>query len=139
MKYLIIDTVDLITGNKLTQYQYDYLTNLLDMGDEDFDVLSLFDDDPDFIKINGENGRGKAMFIDVKIEDVTIYILISPSYYGYGYEDAVNVLEWFINGAKNDFMDALNNSWNDWDKVNKGVAYRGGSGYYYSLYAKELI
>ena len=27
----------------------------------------------------------------------------------------------------------------DWDKVKEGIAYRGGQGYFYSLYAKELL
>lgn len=140
MKTLIIDTDDLMTGNKLTQSQYDYLNDLFEMDNEDFDVLTLFEGDPDFIKINGEVGRGEIMFIDVKIEDVTIYILISNDYYDYDWNNAVNILQWFIDGAKDDLInnETLSNNWNDWNKVKSGVAYRGGSGYHYSLYAKSI-
>lgn len=128
--YKIISSQDLEEGTNLSQSEYDYLSELFDLESGDFDVLTLFEGDPDHIKIEGEAGRGSVMFIDVQIEDVTVYILISPEYYGYDYAEAVKILKWFIKGSKNDLISSdgpLYNNWQDWDKVNQGVAYRGGS------------
>lgn len=138
--YKIITTDELVMGTNLTKEELNYLDELFDISEdiEVFDTLSLFDGDPDFIKVFGGRGRGEITFIDVKIDDTTVYILPSLCIeYHDCFEEAVEVLEWYIGGAKN--SKDIDNNWNDWNTVKEGVAYRGGRGYYYSLYAKELL
>lgn len=48
------------------------------------------------------------------------------------------ILSWWLNGSENR-IDLGDTTWNAWDTVREGVAYRGGAGYFYSLYAKTLI
>lgn len=138
--YKIITTDELVMGIGLTDKEFEYLDELFDISEdiEVFDTLSLFDGDPDFIKVFGGRGRGEIPFIDVTVNDTTIYILSSIDLnYHDCFEEAFEVLEWYIGGAKN--SKEIDNNWNDWNTVKEGVAYRGGKGYYYSLYAKELL
>lgn len=136
MKHKIITSTEMVHGIGLTNKEYAYLDSLFELHD-DFDELTLFEGDPDYIKVLGGAGRGEIPFITVKIDDTEIYILCRLSLDHYGCEDeAKDIVEWFINGADNEIE--IDNNWTDWDKVKKGIAYRGGSGYFYSLYAKEL-
>ena len=138
MEYKIITSMDLEQGINLTKEEYKYLNELFDSEEEHFEEFSLFEGDPDFIKVNGEQGRGEIPFISVVVDGTEIYIL--PYYYLECYDceqEAMEILEWFILGAKD--QKEIENSWGDWNNVKEGIAYRGGSGYYYSLYAKELI
>lgn len=48
-----------------------------------------------------------------------------------------DVITWFLNGCKD--AKENNNSWQDWNDTFKGVAYRGGSGYAYTIYTKEFL
>lgn len=138
MQYKIITSMDLECGVNLTNEEYKYLNDLFDLDDENFDEFSLFESDPDFIKVNGEQGRGEIPFISVNVNGMEIYIL---SYYYLEHynceQEAREILEWFILGANN--QKEIENSWDDWNNVKEGIAYRGGSGYHYSLYAKELL
>lgn len=138
--YKIITTDELVMGTNLTKEELNYLDELFDISEdiEVFDTLSLFDGDPDFIKVFGEVGRGEIPFIEVTVNDTTIYILSSyyMEYYGC-FDKAVEVLEWYIGGAKN--SKEIDNDWDDWDTVKEGIAYRGGQGYLYGLFAKELL
>jgi hypothetical protein len=88
--------------------------------------------DGDYVKMHGEEGRGNYNF--VKYENKSkIYIITDFDFD----EEVEEVINWWLNGCVNECE--IQNNWNDWDKVKTGVAYRGGSGYAYSLYAKELI
>ena len=138
MEHKIITTAELYQGINLTKEEYKYLIDLFDLDDEDFEEFSLFEGDPDFIKVNGEQGRGEIPFISVNVNGTEIYIL--SNYYLDCYDceqEASEILEWFIMGAEN--KKEIMNVWEDWDKVKEGIAYRGGAGYFYSLFAKELI
>ena len=136
MKHKIITSTELIHGIGLTNKEYEYLDELFEI-DEEFDELSLFEGDPDYIKVMGEEGRGEIPFITVKIDDTEIYILCDLLLEQFEcLDEATNILEWFIAGAENNIE--IDNNWTEWDKVKKGIAYRGGSGYSYRLYAKEL-
>lgn len=138
MNYKIITTDELEQGTNLTANEFDYLNNTLEIDKGDFDVLSLFDGDPDYIKLDGEKGRGNVIFTKFDVKGTSIYIMLDPDYVDYDYDKAVNILKWWINGAENNLVDTeLDNNWNDWNKVNQGVAYRGGSGYFYALYARK--
>ena len=96
--------------------------------------------DCDHVKLDGESGRGNHMFVDYKGKD-THYII----HYDADDAEAIELINWWLDGAEGDLIGnvgskgSLENTWQDWDKVKTGVAYRGGSGYCYGLYAKELI
>jgi len=115
------------------------LSERLELGDDyeqNRDNLQSLYHDCDHVKTSGEEGRGREMFIDVSVGGIKYIIwFYEPS------EQAIKLVEWFLNGAKGDLIDGekLSNNWGDWNKVEKGVAYRGGSGYSYALYAKELL
>lgn len=138
--YKIITTDDLILGTNLTEGEFKYLDELFDISEEidefgEFDELSIFEGDPDYIKVFGEVGQGEIPFIEVTVNDTTIYILSSILVEHYDcFDKAVEILEWYIGGAEN--SKEIDNNWNT---VKEGIAYRGGSGYTYSLYAKELL
>ena len=134
---MILTTDDLILGTNLPKEEFKYLDELFDIDDE-FEELSLFEGDPDYIKVFGEDGLGEIPFITASVNGTTIYII--SSYYMEHYEcydKAFEILEWYIGGAKN--SKEIDNNWNAWNTVKEGIAYRGGSGYFYSLYAKELM
>lgn len=91
--------------------------------------------DCDYVKLDGEDGRGNHQFIDVKTNDTRFII-----HRDIDNDDAIAVIDWWLNGAEGDLIgnDGLGNTWYDWEAVKTGIAYRGGSGYCYGLYAKEL-
>lgn len=62
-----------------------------------------------------------------------VYIITLTEYESEVYD----IIKWWLNGCENEIE--INNDWRAWDTVKSGVAYRGGSGYCYALYAKELI
>ena len=130
----------------ITDYEVEQIPALMerlgienDSKDEDFDICSELSDywfDCDYVKLNGEDGRGSQMFFIVKDVDGKDYAV----HYNDPDSETIALIDWFLNGADGDLIgeDGLENNWNDWDKVKRGVAYRGGSGYCYGLYAKEL-
>jgi len=98
-------------------------------------ALTIFEGDPDYIKTNQENNRGNIIFVTYETDN-KLYIISNMEL------DIMDkeIVEWWLNGAKGDKIDDSNNNWNYWyNKAKKGIAYRGGSGYVYSLYAKEII
>ena len=100
-------------------------------------ALTIFEGDPDYIKTNQENNRGNIIFVTYETDN-KIYIISNMEL------DIIDkeIVGWWLSGAEGDKIDPFsdNNNWNYWyNKVKKGIAYRGGSGYVYSLYAKEII
>ena len=87
--------------------------------------------DCDYIKIDGEKGRGDFPFFIIEFKTVVYFISMSE-----WNEETIELATWFWNGAVDEAD--IDNNWKTWDKVKTGVAYRGGSGYYYALYAKEM-
>lgn len=126
--------IEFITEYELIFGKNNYLKNIfnIDKKDKENEYIADLWYDCDHIKTNGESGRGNDLFVTHKTKN-KVYI-ITP--YELDFE-AYDLIEWFINGAENAIE--IENNWNEWDKVKQGVAYRGGSGYSYSLYAKELI
>jgi hypothetical protein len=126
-KRIFLSESDVLFGNN------SYLKNRLSVTKEDVENGYISDlwYDCDHVKINGESGRGDVCFITVENKSV-IYII---GLYDFESEEE-DVVNWWLDGAKDEIE--INNTWDDWDKVKTGIAYRGGSGYCYSLYAKEL-
>jgi hypothetical protein len=118
---------DVLYGNN------NYLKNRLgiDTNDKENGYIADLWYDCDHVKTYGENGRGDSPFVTLKTKNKTY--IVTP------YEldcEAYDLIEWWLNGAENEIE--IENNWDDWDKVLEGVAYRGGSGYSYALYAKKL-
>ena len=87
--------------------------------------------DCDHIKVNGERGRGNRCFNTFDIGNTKYIVSV------YDLEaDELEILKWWLNGCIDEIE--INNNWTEWDNVKTGIAYRGGSGYCYSLYAMEL-
>ena len=113
--------------------------NAADLDNEDFDLRSELSDiwhDCDYVKTHGELGRGNHMFFVVTEGDTTFIVHYDLD----DSDEAISLIDWFLAGAEGDLIGdgGLENTWSDWDKVQSGIAYRGGSGYCYALYAKEL-
>jgi hypothetical protein len=89
--------------------------------------------DCDYVKTHGEAGRGSVEFIIVETEDRK-YVIYNgePA----DDEDAEELVNWFLTGRPGEVE--IDNTWAAWNDVEKGIAYRGGMGYAYALYAREV-
>lgn len=110
---------------------YPELWEYLDLEDDDYfneDRISFYEGDPDMINIFGYT----SYFFDVKIKDIH-YVIVSDDV-----SEVENYLETF-------FSDDFKQYWqltepNDWDSFwhneekNETIAYRGGSGYMYTIH-----
>jgi hypothetical protein len=125
--------VHFITETELLYGANNYLKGIfqVDKKDRENGYIDMWYD-CDHVKIEGESGRGEAMFLKHENKH-NIYIITLTEYESEVYD----IIKWWLNGCENEIE--INNNWNDWDTVKSGVAYRGGSGYCYALYAKELV
>ena len=114
----------------LNDPEFAELRNHLDIADDDKWPLIDMWHDCDYVKAYGEFGRGNLEFFDCKLSD-TRYVVTN----GAAADSQLKVLKWFLDGHETDKDNAT--TWDDWDKVRQGVAYRGGSGYAYSLYTLD--
>ena len=120
----------------ITESQALYIEELQDrlsITEEDKDngyIQDFFACDPDYIKTRKTDGRGQVPFVVVS-ENETTYI-ITPDELD---DIEVGLVKWFLDGAKGELE--IENNWQSWQDVNTGIAYRGGRGYCYSLYAKS--
>ena len=126
-------TIVFITEIEILFGSNNYLKHILGVTkqDKENDYIADLWYDCDHVKLYGEWGRGDCSF--VKHENTKYIYIVTPSEYDFDFED---VVEWWLCGATNEID--IRNNWQDWDDVKVGVAYRGGSGYSYALYAKEL-
>lgn len=93
-----------------------------DIENED-DFLSVFEGDSDYIKVDGETA---AYFIeDKKSGCVWVYIMHNKN-------EVIYLLEKF---EKRELKSVEPNTWESFDNINSGVAYRNYSGYYYTLFS----
>lgn len=104
---------------------------------EDFDELTFFEGDPDMIKYKGqlgffffdENNRHCYYYLEVfgeerdEVEDILSSFCSSLGEYYEPYKED----EW-----SDCCPDSIQN-WKAWDKMQNGIAYRGGSGYVYGI------
>lgn len=116
---------------------------------KDFDEFSFIYEslkdlylDCDWVKSNGEilcfvdyKNINNKYFID---KNNTIYILLLTNESIKDVEsNFINVLDWYYKNECENEID-IENTFVAFENVNEGIAYRGGSGYTYALYAKSL-
>lgn len=101
---------------------------------EDFDELTFFEGDPDMIKYKGqlgffffdENNRHCYYWLDVFGDEIDeVEHILELFCIGLGYADCDSV--W------NDCSPHEIQNWAAWNKMQNGIAYRGGSGYVYGI------
>lgn len=88
------------------------------------DILDLFEGDPDMINISGE----KVLFTSIANDSVVIYI--DPSYTADNAEIETILFDFF----SSENVEPIENNWDNFHGTNRSIAYRGGSGYCYSIY-----
>ena len=127
-KIIYLTELDVIFGSN------NYIKNIfsVDKKDKENGCISDLWYDCDYVKLDGELGRGNFPF--VKHENKGNIYIITPFEYESEFDE---VVEWWLNDTENEIN--IYNNWNDWNTIKSGVAYRGGSGYTYALFAKELI
>lgn len=96
-----------------------------DPDDPNFDALSYLEGDPDKIKCNGH----ELYFISTTLNGIR-YVLT---------HDEVNdtekeMLIHFWQDNFKDYFKELPCSWEAYDNVSKAIAYRGGGGYFYTIW-----
>lgn len=96
-------------------------------GDDIVDLtLSMFEGDPDLIRINGE----QTTFIDVDVDGVKYVLYIEHIE---GIENALS--GFFEENYKEHYTGMPDAGWDDFNELENGIAYRGGSGYNYAIYS----
>lgn len=128
-KNLVIVTLEEIVNGNTDSLLIDYC--FPDKDNEELPIVAELFPDCDFIKVSGELGRGNICF-DKHETNSTIYIIVDETLE----QNEIDILVWWLEGAENEIE--IDNTWNDWDRVKEGIAYRGGMGYSYNLYAKKL-
>lgn len=125
---VFLTEIELISGNN------NILKSIFCIDAKDKENLSISDlwIDCDHVKYEGEQGRGNFPF--VKHENKSKIYIISMWETD---DETEEIINWWLQGCENECE--IDNNWDDWDKVKTGVAYRGGSGYSYALYVKELL
>jgi hypothetical protein len=89
--------------------------------------ISDFFIDCDHIKRDGEFGRGDFRFVTITKNKSTLLIVCQDE----PDDKEIQMLNDYFN-SKN-FKAVNPNTWEKWDTIKTGIAYRGGAGYCYSL------
>ena len=122
--------VEFITESEVLYGNNTWLKNRLSVDENDKDngyIQDLFID-CDYLKYDNYT----TLFITVENKS-KVYIISSSELE----KEEMDTIEWFLKGATGDLCE--DNSWKFWEEsVKTGVAFRGGGGYCYSIYAKEL-
>ena len=100
--------------------------------------LSFFEGDPDIIKVDGETGYfclcGNKVFY--YFDDLMTHkaeCLLKAFYSGLNCQGITLGGNSFICGKLPESFEGIEN-WKEFEKVQTGIAFRGGAGYFYSLY-----
>jgi len=115
-------------------YENNYIRKFMEENDID-DVLSLFEGDPDMIRVN----NSKICYVTFENEDETIIVYADFSYL---LEDKdipklQKMLETFVEDwaiLHDNYVKIDNQTWEAFDELENGIAYRGGSGYSYTIW-----
>lgn len=127
IKIVYID--DVIQNDK-----YSRLRDVLSITQEDIErevVPDLFYDS-DHIKIESEKGRGAIQYISADVGKIT-YLIINKS-------EEISILakdmllQFYSKKWESFYKPCEPNTWENWDTIKRGIAYRNGSGYVYSLW-----
>lgn len=120
----------------LTADEPKYLSHAKEYGE----IIDLFNCDPDYVRVNGV----KIPFVEVDVKSVKCVIV--PDYAidkGYSEEtDAIDsnklktiLTAFFADNFKDSFSrDINNNTWPYFNQIDNGIAFRGGSGYAYTIW-----
>jgi hypothetical protein len=111
-------------------------------GGEDNDYLLLFEGDPDILKIY----NGRTYFCDIVVNKTKYVIYLSPDYGTMTCDvrktdDELNkgiklmLTQFFSNELTEYYTHNPDcNTWQRFDEIKDGIAYRGGSGYVYIIW-----
>ena len=126
-------------------YEYCIENKLTDMNYEDWyqdcGELSFFEGDPDIIKVHGDTGCfcrcGNIVFYyfdDMMTHDAEY--LLRTFYNAFDTGITLGGYSWI----KGDLPKGVSNAeciqnWDTFDKINTGIAWRGGAGYVYKIFA----
>lgn len=97
---------------------------------DDFDALRWFEGDPDIFQFEGH--RGWFDYSPVKTDRAQVCFVY---YDGWNdFEDVVDLLDKFWN---HQLVNPQKETWEIFDKIETGVAYRGGVGYVYRIWMEQ--
>lgn len=122
MKTVVLDVYDTYMHPDLYKFVFD-----LYGGESDADnALNMFEGDPDLIRIDGT----QTMFVDVIANDTRFVLYLDKLE---GIENALS--DFFADNYKERFKGNENaQSWDDFNKSDNAIAYRGGKGHNYAIY-----
>lgn len=93
---------------------------------EDWNVLEFFEGDPDIIKVNGDTG-----YFFYRKDNDTIYYWFDECFTGYNI--SAILVRFYEHRLHKEYTPDVQ-SWAWWDSAEDGIAYRGGSGYVYTIF-----
>lgn len=97
---------------------------------DDFDNLSVFEGDPDMIRIEGQLG---VFFYHEETDTVWYWF----DDWGCSYNVGSILIDFFEKRLGNERWNDNVQSW-DWFEKHNGIAYRGGMGYVYGIYPLRI-
>lgn len=95
------------------------------------DILSLFEGDPDLLKID----CSQILFIDIETKEHHFIIYLDCEYEVENERIEQRLKEFFSADYKELFENPEKNTWDTFNGNSDIIAYRGGSGYVYTLWA----
>lgn len=107
---------------------YPELWDFMELKDDEYyeeDYLTLFEGDPDMLKIDDYI----TYFMDLTVND-TKYIITNSD----EPDDFEILKKFFSDDFKESFETTEPNNWESWEQLNNGIAYRGGKGYVYTIW-----
>lgn len=126
-----------VLEDSFSLWQYCKENNFTDSNFEDFEELSFFEGDPDIIKVDGEIGYfckcGNKVFY--YFDDCFTHNseeLLKAFYKDIKTGITLGCNSYISGSLPEDFEEI--ESWNDFEKVSTGIAFRGGAGYIYRLF-----
>ena len=131
MKTKIILQSELLLNPKLSILRKRLEINKEDIENMDADYLW---NDSDHLKLVGEKGRGHIQFIDVKLKTIKYVIIRDIDEFKLSVLVLDMLTQFHSKNFKQFYSPCEPNTWEKWDTVKTGIAYRGGKGYHYSLW-----
>lgn len=120
-------TINLITEDSYELYEICKENGWADCEYEDFDVLEFFEGDPDMIRVDGQIG-----YFWYNEENDTIYYYFDE----WGHNIGSILRDFYKKRLHKEYCPDMQ-SWEYFDTHNC-IAYRGGSGYVYSLFPLRI-
>lgn len=99
------------------------------------DVLGIFEGDPDLIKIDSN----KLLFVDIETNGERFVIYLDSEYQADEEKVKERLLLFFQDNFKDFYESPEYNTWPTFDNNSDIIAYRGGKGYYYTLWMYKQL